>query len=119
LTFSSDLKEPGFVGQMISGAGAVLALLGAFGTGFAAVGVALVIIGVVISAPSASFSGPFIVEWWTALAISALVCLTGFALGFIATALGGVVLTVGAVAVLVVVALGSPAIDPGEEPDQA
>ncbi|MGK2954681.1 MAG: hypothetical protein ACSLFI_03290 [Solirubrobacterales bacterium] len=118
-TFSPNLKEPGFVGQLIAGAGAVLCLLGAFGIAFAAVGVTLVIVGVVVSAPFASFAGPFIVEWWTALAICALVCLTGFALGFLATALGGVVLAVGAIAALVVVALGSPALDPGVDRAQA
>lgn len=96
----------------------MLTLLAAFGTTFAAVGVVLLIIGVVISAPSASFSGPFIVEWWSALAISALVCVVGFALGFLATAPGGILLTVGAIAALVVVALGAPAIDPGEETNQ-
>ncbi|MBN8866830.1 MAG: hypothetical protein J0H98_04700 [Solirubrobacterales bacterium] len=74
----------------------------------AGIGVALLVIGTVVSAPAGGHSGPVMVEWWSVLALAALAALIGFGLGFWLAALGGVVLTVGAVASLAAVFFGTP-----------
>lgn len=97
----------GFAGQIIAGVGAAFVLLGPFGTAFAATGLALMLVGVIISAPHARQPGPFLVEWWTVLAVATMVCLVGFALGFAVDA-AGIVSAAGAIAALIAVGLGSP-----------
>ena len=49
------------------------------------------------------------VDWWSVLAISALAVLAGFGLGFWIAALGGIVLTAGAITALAAVFFGTPA----------
>lgn len=66
------------------------------------------LLGVVVSAPEARNSGPYLEQWWTALGIAALVCLTGFALELVVPVAGGVLLTIGGVAALLAVGLGTP-----------
>lgn len=72
------------------------------------VGVAILIFGVVLSAPAGRQPGPVMVEWWSILAIAALAVLIGFGLGFWIPALGGVILTTGAVTSLAAVFFGTP-----------
>jgi len=74
----------------------------------AGIGVAALIVGTIVAAPAGRHPGPFMVEWWSVLAISALVVLIGFGLGFWISALGGVVLTIGAVVALAAVFFGTP-----------
>ena len=100
---------PALVGQVAAGVGAALALLGPFSDVLSGIGVAVLIIGVVLSAPAGGQPGPVLVEWLSILAIAALAVLIGFGLGFWLPALGGVVLTVGAVASLAAVFFGTPA----------
>lgn len=74
----------------------------------AGIGVAVLIVGVVVSAPAGRYPGPVMVEWWSILAISALAVLIGFGISFWIAALGGVILTAGAVAALAAVFFGTP-----------
>lgn len=99
---------PAVAGQLIAGAGALLSLLGPFSEVISGIGVASLIFGVVLSASAGRHPGPFMVEWWTFLAVGALAVLIGFGLGFWLTALGGVILTAGAVTSLAAVFFGSP-----------
>lgn len=46
-------------------------------------------------------------DWWTPLALGALACLIGFGLSFWIAAIGGVVLTAGAVTCLAAVFFGA------------
>lgn len=93
----------------MAGVGAALALLGPFSDVVAGLGIAALIVGVVLSAPAGRYPGPVMVDWWSVLALSALAVLVGFGLGFWLTALGGIVLTVGAVTALAAVFFGTPA----------
>lgn len=99
---------PALVGQVTAGVGAALALLGPFSEVVAGIGVAVLIAGVVLSAPAGSHPGPLMVEWWSLLAIAAIVVLAGFGLGFWLSAVGGIVLTAGSVAALTAVFFGTP-----------
>jgi len=129
------LADPG---RILAGLGAVLALLGPFSLAVAGAGVVILVVGVLFSAPVAGrpFAGPsarpqpatpdaatpdaatslpsgrqgfvILAEWWSVLAIAALATLIGFGLGFWLPALGGIVLTAGAVASLVAVFFGTP-----------
>lgn len=106
----------GSFGQLTAGAGAVLALLSPIWLPLAGVGLALLVLGVILSAPSARSRGPYLEEWWTALALSSLFCLAGFGLELVLPVVGGVLLTIGGVAALIAVALGNPPADddPGD-----
>lgn len=97
-----------FAGQITAAVGAALALLGPFSEVISGIGIAVLILGVILSAPAGNHPGPLMVDWWSVLAIGALVVLVGFGLGFWLSALGGVVLTAGAVAALVAVFFGAP-----------
>ncbi len=85
----------------------MLALLGPFSNVVAGIGVAILILGVILSTPGGGEAGPVLEDWWTPFAISALACLIGFGLAFWIAALGGVVLTIGAVVALVSVFFGA------------
>jgi len=98
----------GFAGQILAGIGAILTLLGPFALALSAAGIACLLLGVIISAPQARHSGPFMVEWWTVLAVATLVCLVGFAVAFGVPGVGGVLSAGGAVVALVAVGLGAP-----------
>lgn len=91
--------------------GAALALLGPFTEVLAGIGLAILIVGVVVAAPAGRYPGPFMVEWWSVLAVSALVALIGFGIGFWIAPVGGVILTAGAVVALAAVFFGTP-VDP-------
>ncbi len=93
---------------MIAAFGAALSLLGPFSDVVSGVGVALLIVGTFVAAPAGRHPGPVMVEWWSVLAIAALATLVGFGLGFWLAALGGIVLTAGAVVSLAAVFFGAP-----------
>ncbi len=103
----------GAFGQLTAGVGATLALLSPIWFPLAGAGLALLVLGVILSAPSARQRGPYLEDWWTALAISSLVCLAGFGLAFILPVVGGILLTLGGVAAVVVVALANPPAEDG------
>jgi len=90
-----------------------MALLGPFGIALPAIGVTLLVVGVIISAPYASEPGPYLHDWWSVLGVAALICLVGIGVWFVAEVPGGVLMTLGAVTALVAVGLGAQA-SPGE-----
>lgn len=96
------------VGQLTSGAGATLTLLSPIWYPLAGVGLALLVLGVILSAPAASSRGPYLESWWNAVALASLVCLAGFGLGLLVPVAGGILLTAGGVSVLLVVSLSTP-----------
>jgi hypothetical protein len=98
----------GAVGQLLVGFGSLLALLSPIWLPLAAAGALLMVVGVVVSAPEARRSGPYLEQWWTAMALASLVCLTGFGLELLLPVVGGVLLSAGGVAALLAVALGTP-----------
>ena len=98
----------GAVGQLTCGAGATLALLSPIWFPLAGAGLVLLVVGVVLAAPSARSRGPYIEQWWNAIAASSLLCLTGFGLELLLPVVGGILITAGGVVVLVAVALGTP-----------
>lgn len=107
------LLTTGLAGQLIVGLGALLVLLTPIWFPLAGMGVLLILLGIVLAAPEAGRSGPYLDHWWTLMAAAALVCLTGFALEFVVPVFGGVMLTVGGVTALVAVGLGAPPRQPG------
>ena len=88
-------------------------MLSPIGIGLAAAGVSLMLLGVVVAAPYASLRGPYLEEWWMALGLTTLVCLAGFTAELFLPLVGGILLTVGGVAALVVLGLSTP-----PQPDQ-
>lgn len=106
---AADDQRTTLAGQVAAGAGAALALLGPFSDVVSGIGVALLIVGVIVSAPAGRFPGPVMAEWWSVLGVAALVVLCGFGLGFWLSGLGGVVLTAGAISALAAVFFGTPA----------
>lgn len=108
LSSTSSPVSTGFTGQLIAGTGAVVALLGSFGSGFEYAGAALLVLGVVISAPDAGTPGPHLSEWWTVLAVGSLAALAGVVVGLVLPVIGAVILSAGAIAGLIAVCLGAP-----------
>lgn len=108
LSSTSSRVSAGFAGQLIAGAGAVTALLGTFGSGFEYAGAALLVVGLVISAPDAGAPGPHLTGWWTMLAVGTLACLIGVVVGLVLPVIGAVILSGGAIAALIAVCLGAP-----------
>jgi hypothetical protein len=92
----------------VAGFGSLLVLLSPIWLPLAGAGVVLMLLGVVVSAPEARNSGPYLEQWWTALGVAALVCLVGFVLELAVPVVGGVLLVIGGVATLLVVGLGTP-----------
>jgi hypothetical protein len=111
LTSSPSLAEDhrlAFAGQITAAVGAALALLGPFSEVISGIGIAVLILGVILSAPAGNHPGPLMVDWWSVLAIGALAALIGFGLGFWLPAVGGIVLAAGSVAALAAVFFGAP-----------
>jgi len=119
LSSTSRGLSAGSFGQLTAGAGALLALLSPIWLPLAGAGVALLVLGVILSAPSARNRGPYLEEWWTALALCSLLCLVGFGLELVLPVVGGVLLTLGGVAALIAVALGTPPVADGPVADSA
>lgn len=92
----------------MAGAGSVLALLSPIWLPLAAVGVSLMLLGAIISAPEARNSGPYLEQWWTALGVAALLCLVGLGLELVVPVAGGMLIAIGGVAALFAVGLGTP-----------
>ena len=113
-TFRSNLREAGFAGQLIAALGAVLALLGPFGSGFLLAGAGCLAVGVIVAAPDARKPGPYLAEWWAVMAAGGLLCVAGYGLSFASEGLGGILAAIGAVVALVAVVLGSPPEEGGE-----
>lgn len=90
---------------LVAAAGAVAAMLGPFSTVVELVGVGLIVLGTVLSAPAARESGE---GWWANLASGAGVTAAGLVLSLLSDTLGGLLTLLGAVVVLVVAVLALP-----------
>ena len=93
---------------LVAGAGAVLALVNLLGTVGAAIGLGLMIAGLVLSAPAAPPSGADRVNWWVLLAAGTLLAAIGVPLELAWETPGGMLTGVGSALVVVAVALGLP-----------
>jgi hypothetical protein len=90
---------------LIAGAGALVLLVGLFGDAGAFAGMAAILIGTALSAPSAPRSGGGETNWWALLALGAGLALVGVPVGLAAEGLGGVIAAAGAAMAVVAVAL--------------
>lgn len=83
-------------------AGSLIILLSLFGTAASVVGLALIVLGTVVSAP-ASEGG-----WWALLAAGTAISIAAALVQLGSNALGGLLAVIGGVLVLVAVSLGYP-----------
>jgi hypothetical protein len=88
-----------------AGGGAVLMLLGVLGTTANLIGLALVLLGTVLTAPAARGDGN---RWWSLLAAGAALAAVGALLSLATDAVGGLVTLIGGVMVLAASAFGFP-----------
>ncbi len=89
-----------------AGVGAVLMLLGVLGTTVNLIGLALVLLATVLTAPAARGEGN---GWWSLLAAGATLSAVGALLSLATDAVGGLVTLIGGVMVLAAAAFGFPA----------
>ncbi|HEX6602496.1 MAG TPA: hypothetical protein VF030_07610 [Solirubrobacterales bacterium] len=100
---SSGLKAA----LLLTAAGALLVLLGPFGTGVAVAGVCAAIAGTILAAPFADRPG-VVAGWWAMLAAGALLAAVGVGIGFAVESVGGLVRILGGGLLAVGVALAYP-----------
>ncbi len=93
---------------LVSGAGAALALVNLFGTLGAAIGLALMIIGLVLSAAAAPRSDAPGANWWGLMAAGVVLALIGVPLELVWETPGGLLTAAGSALVVIGVALGLP-----------
>jgi hypothetical protein len=93
---------------LIAGLGAVAVLVGLLGTAGAFAGVGLMLLGTLLSAPTAPRPGRGEVNWWALLAAGTALALAGVPLGLALETPGGLLAGLGGVLVVVAVALGLP-----------
>jgi hypothetical protein len=93
---------------LVIAAGAIIILLGVFGTIAGIVGLVLVVGGAVMAAPYAPPPGEPGRGWWTMLAAGAGLSVLGALVALATDTLGGLLAAVGGVLVVIAVALGYP-----------
>jgi hypothetical protein len=93
---------------LIAGAGAVLALVDRFGTAGAVGGLALMLLGLLLSVRAASRRGPDGADWWALMAVGCAVAGAGVPLELLWETPGGLLTGLGSALVVVGVALGLP-----------
>ena len=91
---------------LVAGLGAVMALIGVGGLAVELVGLALMVVGTLLSAPAAPRSGAGDVNWWALLALGTLLAAIGIPLALASELVGGLLTAVGGVLVVVGAALG-------------
>lgn len=89
-----------------AGVGAVLMLLGVLGTAANLVGLGLILLATVLTAPAARGESN---NWWSLLAAGATLSALGALLSIATDAIGGLVTLIGGVLVLASAAFGFPA----------
>ena len=92
---------------LLTAVGALLVLLGIFGTGVAVAGVCAAIAGTILAAPFADRPG-IVAGWWAMLGAGALLAAVGVGLGFAVESLGGLIRVLGGGLLAVGVALAYP-----------
>jgi hypothetical protein len=90
---------------LLAGIGAVLALIGAGGIAVELTGLALMILGTLLSAPAAP-KGEGDVNWWNLIALGTLLAAIGIPLALGIELVGGLLTAIGGVLVVVGAALG-------------
>ena len=93
---------------LIAGAGAVLALINLGGALVAAIGVGLMLIGLILSAPAAPRSGGDETNWWGLLGAGVALALIGVPLELAWELGGGLLTAVGGALGVIGAALGFP-----------
>jgi hypothetical protein len=87
----------------LAGAGALIILLGLFGTIAAVIGLGMIVATTVLSAPAGRGHG-----WWTILAVGAAVSVFAALVALVASTIGGLLGVLGGILVLVGVTFGVP-----------
>lgn len=108
---SNSTPEPApaaVIGMWMVVAGGVLGALSPLGTLPLVVGVSLLVLGAVLSAPDAGRRGQVIGPWWSVLAITGLVALIGAGLELPAPGLGRLLVVPASVVALVTAGLTLP-----------
>lgn len=90
---------------LISGAGAVVVLLGVLGTAADLAGLGAIVIGTVLTAPAGRRAGN---GWWSMLAAGALLSVLGALLALVTDSVGGLVALLGGIVVVTGAAFGFP-----------
>lgn len=106
---TSDHSTAAVVGMWSVVVGGVLGCLSPVGTVPLVLGVALIILGTVVSAPDAGRPGTIIEQWWTVLAVASLVALVGAGLGIVSGGLALVLVVPASLVALVTAGLTVPA----------
>ncbi|MCB0876555.1 MAG: hypothetical protein R2718_01730 [Solirubrobacterales bacterium] len=90
---------------LVAGAGAVVILLGVFGTGVEVAGLVAIVVGTILTAPAArgAESG-----WWPLLAVGTILSVLGALLALATDSVGGLVALVGGIMVVTGAAFGFP-----------
>jgi hypothetical protein len=104
---TSSPPRPFQVALGLSAAGALLVLLGLFGTAVAVAGVVAAIAGTVLAAPYADRPAA-INGWWSLLAAGAVLATLGVGIGLAVESLGGLLRVLGGVLLAIAVAFAYP-----------
>lgn len=90
---------------LIASIGAVVILLGLFGTAVSIAGLVAIALGTVLAAPAARDEGG---GWWRLIAVGAALSVAGALLALVSETVGGLVAVLGGVAVITGSAIGFP-----------
>ena len=93
------------VALIIAAAGAIVVMLGLFGTGADVAGLIAIGLGTILAAPAGRGEEG---AWWSLLAVGAVLSLAGALAAIGSEGLGGLVALIGGVCVLVAAAMGFP-----------
>lgn len=94
--------------MLLAAVGALVILLGLFGTVAAVIGLVAIVAGTVLSAPYAPPPSEPGRGWWTLLAAGAVISIAAAPLALVAETPGGLLAVLGGVLVAIAVALGFP-----------
>jgi hypothetical protein len=93
------------VALLIAAAGAIVVVVDLFGGAGTVIGLSAAALGTVLAAPAARGTGG---GWWNALAAGTALCGAGAAVSLASESLGGLLMVLGAVAVIAAAALAFP-----------
>jgi hypothetical protein len=91
---------------LIAGLGAAMALIGVGGIAVELIGLALMILGTILSAPAAPKPAQVDVNWWALMGLGTLLAAIGIPLALGIELVGGLLTAIGGVLVVVGAALG-------------
>ena len=110
MSFAADgMKRSNLQALLVIGAiGASLAIVDLFGTAGGLVGVGLMVLATILTAPAAPSSGAEGFNWWTLLAAGTALALVGVPLAIVLETPGGLLTAIGGGAVIVAVVFAMP-----------